>query len=83
MPSLVVAPASLIYNWENEIKHFAPQLKAVAVAGTKNQRRDILSAYQDYDVLITSYDLLKRDMELYEGLSFRFQVIDEAQISFF
>ena len=79
MPSLVVAPASLIYNWENEIKHFAPQLKAVAVAGTKNQRRDILSAYQDYDVLITSYDLLKRDMELYEGLSFRFQVIDEAQ----
>lgn len=78
-PSLVIAPASLIYNWENEIKHFAPQLKAVAVAGTKNQRRDILASYLDYDVLITSYDLLKRDIELYEGLSFRFQIIDEAQ----
>ncbi len=78
-PSIVISPASLIYNWKNEIKHFAPQLKAVAVAGTKNNRREILEAYQDYDVLITSYDLLKRDIEMYEGLSFRFQVIDEAQ----
>ncbi len=78
-PSLVIAPASLIYNWENEIKHFAPELKAVAVAGTKNQRREILESYMDYDVLITSYDLLKRDIDLYEGLTFRFQVIDEAQ----
>lgn len=78
-PSLIIAPASLIYNWENEIRHFAPQLKAVAVAGTKNQRRDILSSYKEYDVLITSYDLLKRDIELYDNIAFRFQVIDEAQ----
>ena len=78
-PSLIIAPASLIYNWENEIRHFAPQLRAVAVVGTKNQRRDVLSTYSEYDVLITSYDLLKRDIELYENLSFRFQVIDEAQ----
>ncbi len=78
-PSLIITPASLIYNWENEIRHFAPQLKAVAVAGVKSQRREILSNYKDYDVLITSYDLLKRDIDMYDNLSFRFQVIDEAQ----
>lgn len=78
-PSLIISPASLIYNWENEIKHFAPQLKTASVVGTKNQRREILSSYNDYDVIITSYDLLKRDIELYENLAFRFQVIDEAQ----
>lgn len=78
-PSLIIAPASLIYNWENEIRHFAPQLKAVAVAGTKNQRREVLSNFNEYDVLITSYDLLKRDIDMYDNLSFRFQVIDEAQ----
>ena len=78
-PSLIIAPASLIYNWENEIKHFAPQLKAAAVVGTKNQRREVLEKYKEYDVLITSYDLLKRDIELYDNVSFRFQVIDEAQ----
>ncbi len=78
-PSLIIAPASLIYNWENEIKHFAPQLKVEAVVGTKNQRRDVLLSSNEYDVLITSYDLLKRDIELYENLTFRFQVIDEAQ----
>lgn len=78
-PSLIITPASLIYNWENEIRNFAPQLKAVAVAGVKSHRREILSNYKDYDVLITSYDLLKRDIDMYDNLSFRFQVIDEAQ----
>ncbi len=78
-PSLIIAPSSLIYNWENEIKHFAPQLKTVAVVGTKSQRREVLSTYSEYDVIITSYDLLKRDIELYDHLCFRFQVIDEAQ----
>ena len=79
VPSLVIAPSSLIYNWENEIKRFAPMLDSVIVAGTKSVRRDILNHYSDYDVLITSYDLLKRDIDMYKDMAFRFQVIDEAQ----
>lgn len=79
IPSLIIAPASLIYNWQNEINKFTPMLSTLIVAGTKENRRNALDKILDYDVVITSYDLLKRDIELYENLSFRFQVIDEAQ----
>ena len=79
IPSLIIAPASLIYNWENEIKKFAPQLKSVSVVGTKAARRQIMANYSEYDVIITSYELLKRDIDLYSDITFRFQVIDEAQ----
>ena len=79
MPSLIIAPATLIYNWENEIKKFAPMLKSLIITGTKENRRKLLESYKEYDVLITSYDLLKRDIDMYENIKFRFQVIDEAQ----
>lgn len=79
VPSLIVAPASLVYNWENEIRRFAPQLKCIAVVGKKAKRAEMLEKYNEYDVLITSYELLKRDMVIYKDISFRFQVIDEAQ----
>ena len=77
--SLVVCPASLIYNWEYELMKFAPSLRLLLVTGTAAEREGKLKLAADYDVLVTSYDLLKRDIMLYEGLRFRFQVIDEAQ----
>lgn len=79
IPSLIIAPASLVFNWENEIAKFAPMLNTLIVTGTKENRRRALEKADKYDVIITSYDLLKRDIELYNDLSFRFQVIDEAQ----
>ena len=80
-PSLIICPASLVYNWENEFQKFAPHLKVCTVVGSWGEREALLSSLKEgeYPVVITSYDLLKRDMEYYEGLSFRFQVIDEAQ----
>lgn len=77
--SLIVCPASLVYNWENEIHTFAPGLKVQTIAGTVAEREQAIAGWQDYDVLVTSYDLLKRDLPLYEKLEFRYQVIDEAQ----
>ncbi len=77
--SLIVCPASLVYNWENEIHTFAPDLKVLTVTGMAAEREELLATTQGYDVLVTSYDLLKRDAALYEGKSFRFQIIDEAQ----
>lgn len=77
--ALVVCPASLVYNWIEEIARFAPELSAVAVAGTKGVRRQILSGSEDTDILVTSYDLLKRDIDLYDELEFTHQIIDEAQ----
>ena len=78
--SLIVCPASLVYNWENEFQKFAPMLKVQAVAGTAQEREEVFAFLDEgCQVLITSYDLLKRDMKHYESMSFRFQVIDEAQ----
>lgn len=97
--SLIVCPASLVYNWENELKRFAPALTVQTVAGTAPEREEILciaaqtgteapeagaqefpaAAIRHPQILITSYDLLKRDIAFYEPFQFRFQVIDEAQ----
>ena len=77
--SLVICPASLVYNWGEELRRFAPQLRAGLVAGTKKERSLIIEDYRSYDVLVTSYDLLKRDINEYEGKSFRFEIVDEAQ----
>ncbi len=78
-PTLIVTPASLVFNWKKEAKKFTPSLDAVAVTGTQKEREKIIADYEKYDILITSYDLLKRDIALYEGLSFNIEIIDEAQ----
>ena len=77
--SLIICPASLVYNWAEEFHRFAPSLEVGIVAGTKSERTTILRQAARYDVLITSYDLLKRDVSLYEDLQFTYQVLDEAQ----
>ncbi len=79
LPSLVVCPASLVYNWQEEIQRFAPELRAIPVTGTSGVRAGILQQAGEADVLITSYDLLKRDILHYEEISFRHCVLDEAQ----
>ena len=78
-PALVVAPTSLMYNWLDEIKRFAPELKAEAIAGTKKEREALLKADLGYDVIITTYNMLKRDIALYEQQNFRYCFLDEAQ----
>lgn len=77
--SLIVCPASLVYNWENEFHIFAPSLNVATITGLAGEREELLMHTDEVDVLITSYDLLKRDIDLYKDKSFRFQVIDEAQ----
>ncbi|MEG2451591.1 MAG: SNF2 helicase associated domain-containing protein [Clostridium sp.] len=77
--SLVVCPASLVYNWSHEFAMFAPSLNVVSVTGTLAERKKNLEEMEQYDVVITSYDLLKRDIAFYKEKSFRYEVIDEAQ----
>ena len=81
-PALVICPASLVYNWLEEAGKFAPGLKAVAMAGRLNERKKMLEdirAGKGADLYITSYDLLKRDITLYDGLMFSAVILDEAQ----
>lgn len=77
--SLIVTPASLVYNWYAEFNKFAPFIKVGMVVGNKDERSALLTRRHEYDVLITSYDLLKRDIDLYSDISFDVEVIDEAQ----
>lgn len=77
--SLIIAPASLVFNWQEEFSRFAPELRVNVVAGTQSDRRDIIENWKDVDVLITSYDLLKRDIGYYDGKIFLYEIIDEAQ----
>ncbi len=77
--ALVVCPSSLVFNWMEELKRFAPQLNALAIVGNQEQRRSLLKEWNHYDVLVTSYDLLKRDILHYEEMQFEYEIIDEAQ----
>lgn len=83
-PSLIVCPASLVYNWMAELERFAPELKACAVVGTKHERqRSRKQAFGPRhlacDVLVTSYDLLRIDVADYAELPFFCCALDEAQ----
>ena len=62
-----------------EFEKFAPQLKVCLVTGNQEERQKKIEAYKEADVLVTSYDLLKRDIALYEGKEFSYEIIDEAQ----
>lgn len=77
--SLVVCPSSLILNWQSEIEKFSNTLTCILINGTSDERAVRISQCQNYDVVITSYDYLKRDVERYEHLTFHYCFIDEAQ----
>lgn len=79
LPSLIVAPASVIYNWQAEIKKFAPSLNVALLDGTKKERERLLLDAKKYNLLISSYQSLNRDLEAYQNLIFDVEVIDEAQ----
>ena len=82
-PSLIVCPASLVYNWQEEFQHFAPSLNVLPVAGPAPVRKsylaDALEENADIDAYITSYDLLRQDIAAYEKLRFSVMILDEAQ----
>lgn len=77
--TLVVCPASLVYNWMAELNRFAPSLDAIAVVGGKRAREKIIASAAEHDVLVTSYDLMKRDVDRYEEQRFARVILDEAQ----
>ncbi|WP_257347597.1 DEAD/DEAH box helicase [Pseudalkalibacillus decolorationis] len=77
-PSLIVAPASLVYNWNTEFEKFAPEMKVEVVYGTPNERTNIIKDGQA-DVYITSYPSLRQDLNLYKKISFDSMILDEAQ----
>lgn len=77
--SIIVCPSSLTLNWYNEIQKFTPTLKALVISDDYLERKRKIEEIGKYQVIITSYDSLKRDIDLYENYCFKYVVADEAQ----
>ncbi len=75
MPSLVVCPTSVATNWVSEIKRFTPDLKVILLHGPARHAQ----AVKESDVVITTYALLRRDLDVLSAIRFRCAVLDEAQ----
>ena len=80
-PSIVVCPSSLSLNWKNEIDKFAPSIKTLVIHGNADERKKQIENINKYNLVITSYDLLKRDIDVYKEIkySFKYIIADEAQ----
>lgn len=77
--SLVIAPTSLVFNWHEEVQKFAPSLKVVVISGTLNERRERFQAIDSADLVVTSYPLIRRDIDVYRDIEFDYCFLDEAQ----
>lgn len=77
--SIVICPTSLVYNWKEELNKFNPNLRVLAVDGTPAQRKKLQNNIKDFDIVITSYSLLQKDIEFYKEIPFAYAILDEAQ----
>ena len=77
MPTLVICPTTVVFNWENEIQKFAPELTCLKISGT--ERKGLFKKIPEYDIVITSYALVRRDIEKLKEYNFRYIVLDESQ----
>jgi SNF2 family DNA or RNA helicase len=76
-PHLIVCPTSLVFNWVAEARKFTPELKVLALHGPDRHAR--FEQIQAHDIVVTSYALIRRDLERYRGLEFDTVALDEAQ----
>lgn len=77
--SLIVCPTSLVYNWIAEFARFNPKIKTLPIDGTPSQRKRLLESLDEFDVVVTSYSLLQKDVEIYKKTAFEYCILDEAQ----
>jgi SNF2 family DNA or RNA helicase len=75
--SLVIMPTSLIYNWLNEARKFAPQLRLMVHTGTLRYRS--ADVFANYDVVITTYGISRIDIEMFKDFFFDYVILDESQ----
>lgn len=76
-PDLVVMPRSLLFNWQREAERFTPELKTLIYADGSRPRDT--ATFADYDLILTTYGILLRDIETLRKYPFHYAVLDEAQ----
>ena len=77
--TLIVCPTSLAYNWQDEFSKFASQIATQIISGTPQERADLMQQSADVPVWITTYPLIRKDVDLYKAQIFDACFIDEAQ----
>jgi len=77
LPSLVIAPTSLMSNWRQEVERFTPDLKVLTLQGA--DRKEKFSQILEHDLILTTYPLMMRDTEFYQKQKFHLLILDEAQ----
>lgn len=80
LPSLVITPKSVLFNWEDELlSKLPPDTSYKIVEGNAFERQQEIEKINPGDIVLTTYSLLQKDMELYENISFDTLILDEAQ----
>lgn len=77
LQALIVMPASLVFNWHNEILKFAPQITVYRHTGSK--RHKDINLLSRFDIILTTYQTALRDVEILEKMSYEYIVLDESQ----
>ncbi len=77
VPSLAILPTSLMHNWLNEAKKFAPDLRVMIHAGI--QRSKDISVFSDFDLILTTYGLARQDLDILVQFPFHYLILDESQ----
>ncbi|MBI9034273.1 MAG: DEAD/DEAH box helicase [Bacteroidales bacterium] len=76
-PSLIIMPTSLVHNWYNEIRKFAPHLKTGIHSG--QHRSHHARSFDKFDIILSSYGVIRNDIDLLKDYTFRFIILDESQ----
>ncbi|HLP71888.1 MAG TPA: DEAD/DEAH box helicase [Bacteroidales bacterium] len=78
LTSLLIVPASLVYNWENEIRRFVPGMRVYSYKG--NQRMKSTSYFSEFDIILSSYHTIRQDIEIISKFNFHYIILDESQV---
>ncbi|MEO0897036.1 MAG: DEAD/DEAH box helicase [Bacteroidota bacterium] len=78
VPSLIILPTSLIHNWCNEARKFAPSLKVLVHTGVS--RRKDLEHFSKFDIILTTYGIVRQDIKHLKGFPFHYVILDESQM---
>jgi superfamily II DNA or RNA helicase len=77
LPTLIVVPRSLVFNWQQEAARFAPELRVLDHTGLARDKSG--AAFAEFDVIVTTYGTLRRDVLLFKDAAFDYCILDEAQ----
>ncbi|HPG40466.1 MAG TPA: SNF2-related protein [bacterium] len=77
IPSLIVCPTSVVFNWEKEVQKFTPQLKTLLHTG--NVRSRSTDDFAGHDIILTSYGIMRRDIAFLKDFEFFYTILDESQ----